>query len=293
MDAQAVETVRRFNRTVTQRVGALRSDYLARARPLGASRVLWEIGADGCEVRALRSRLELDSGYLSRVLRALESDGLVTVEPSEDDGRVRMARLTRAGRNERRLLDRRADQLAVSLLDPLSTSQRERLVDAMGEVERLLTAALVRIDVVDPSEPDAQFCIGEYFAELARRFDTGFDPAQSIPAEAHELRVPAGLIVVARLRAEPIGCGALKLHGREPAELKRMWVSPSARGLGLGRRLLGELEQLAAENGARTVRLETNGSLVEAIALYRSSGYREVDAFNDEPYAHHWFEKRL
>jgi DNA-binding MarR family transcriptional regulator/GNAT superfamily N-acetyltransferase len=278
---------------VTERVGALEDRFLSRDRPLGEARVLWEIGQEGCDVRRLRERFELDSGYLSRILRSLEADGLVTVERSASDRRVRTARLTPAGRNERKLLDRRAEQLAESLLAPLSDPQRDRLVGAMSEVERLLTAALVRIEVVDPTDPDAQFCVGEYFAELARRFDTGFDPAQSISAEAHELRPPAGLFVVARLRSEPVGCGALKLHGDEPAELKRMWVAESARGLGLGRRLLVELEQLAAKNGACVVRLETNGSLTEAIALYRSSGYGEVEPFNDEPYAHHWFQKRL
>src|SRR5918911_4242837 len=96
-----IEQVRRFNRTVTQRVGALNDQYLARDRPLGEARVLWEIGPDGCEVRALRSRLDLDSGHLSRLLRALEQDGLVDVVPSEGDARVRTARLTAAGRAER------------------------------------------------------------------------------------------------------------------------------------------------------------------------------------------------
>jgi L-amino acid N-acyltransferase YncA len=72
-----------------------------------------------------------------------------------------------------------------------------------------------------------------------------------------------------------------------------MWVAPSTRGLGLGRRLLTELERLARDHGARMIRLETHRSLSEAIALYRSAGYHEVPPFNDEPYAHHWFEKRL
>ena len=72
-----------------------------------------------------------------------------------------------------------------------------------------------------------------------------------------------------------------------------MWVAPTARGLGLGRRLLVELERAAADHGVRTLRLETNQNLTEAIALYRSAGYVEVERFNDEPYAHHWFEKRL
>src|SRR5215210_2707790 len=113
MDADtAVEQVRRFNRTVTQRVGALSDDYLARDRPLGAARVLWEIGTEGCEVRTLRSRLGLDSGHASRLLRSLEADGLVRVDPAATDRRVRVARLTAKGVAERALLDERSDELA-------------------------------------------------------------------------------------------------------------------------------------------------------------------------------------
>ncbi len=289
----AVTQVRSFNRLITQRVGALDDRYLARSRPLGEARLLWEIGVAGSDVRKLRSRLDLDSGYLSRLLRSLEAAKLIRVEPNQDDRRVRTVRLTRAGRAERDLLERRSDELARSLLEPLSEARRQRLVAAMAEVERLLTAGLVEIDVVDPGHSDAQLCVREYFAELGRRFDSGFDPALSIPAELHELRPPAGLFLLATLRGEPVGCGALKFHGDQPTELKRMWVAESARGLGIGRRLLGELESRAAAHGAGVVRLETNKALTEAMSLYRSAGYREVDAFNDEPYAHHWFEKQL
>ncbi len=293
MDQAWVAQVRSFNRVVSERVGALNDHYLARDRPLGEARVLWEIGADGSDVRSLRSRLDLDSGYLSRLLRSLEGDGLITVEPGETDKRVRTARLTEAGLVERSILDRRSDELARSFLAPLNDPQRERLVTAMSDVERLLTAAVVEIELVDPAHPHARHCVRQYFAELDQRFDGGFDPSASIPADDDELRPPAGLLLVARLRSEPIGCGALKFHGTEPAELKRMWVARSARGLGIGRRILAELEAEAIRCGTRVVRLETNGSLTEAIALYRSSGFVEVDPFNDEPYAHHWFEKRL
>ncbi|MES1246737.1 MAG: helix-turn-helix domain-containing GNAT family N-acetyltransferase [Actinomycetota bacterium] len=287
-----VEQVRSFNRVVTQSVGALQDNFLSRDLALGEARVLWEVG-DGADVRALRERLGLDSGYLSRLLRSLEERGLIGVSPSPHDRRVRTVRLTAAGRRERRVLDRRSDELAESLLAPLSTAQRERLVAAMGEVERLLTAGLVRVEIVDPESPHAVYCLGEYYAEIAARFDDGWDDSISIAATPDQLRLPAGLFVVATLRGEPVGCGGLKFHGRRPAELKRMWVAPSARGLGLGRRLLTELETLAREQGVRTLRLETNRNLTEAIALYRSAGWREVAAFNDEPYAHHWFEKRL
>jgi DNA-binding MarR family transcriptional regulator/GNAT superfamily N-acetyltransferase len=255
--------------------------------------VLWEIGADGTDLRTLRARLDLDSGYLSRLVQTLERDGLVAVAPGAGDKRVRTVRLTGAGRAERELLDRRSDELASSLLAPLSDVQRGRLVEAMGVVERLLTAGLVNVDVEDPASAAARFCIEAYFAELDTRFDAGFDPSRSISADVDELTEPAGLLLVARLRGEPVGCGALKLHGRGPAEVKRMWVAPSARGLGVGRRILSELEQRARRRAVGLLRLETNETLKEAGGLYRSAGYVEVDAFNDEPYAHHWFEKRL
>jgi DNA-binding MarR family transcriptional regulator len=255
--------------------------------------VLWEIGDDGCDVRALRTRLDLDAGYLSRLLRSLEAGGLVAVGANAVDKRVRTAYLTKKGRAERAVLDRRSDALACSLLAPLTVPQRDRLLAAMGEVSSLLTAALVEIDAVDPAHHHAEHCLHEYFAELNRRFDTGFDPARTRPVELNEMRPPAGVFMMATLRGEPVGCGVLKFHGPEPTEVKRMWVAPSARGLGVGRRLLATLEQRAASAGSGTVRLDTNRSLVEAIAMYRAAGYKEVDAFNDERYAHHWFEKQL
>jgi DNA-binding MarR family transcriptional regulator/GNAT superfamily N-acetyltransferase len=287
-----IRHVRSFNRTVTERIGALADEYLGRGRPLGASRVLWEIGAP-TDVRDLRVRLGLDSGYLSRLLRSLEADGLVTVEADAADRRVRSIRLTPAGSAERARLDARSDDLARSLLEPLSAAQQSRLLEAMGHVERLLTAGLVEVDVERPASPAAQFCLRAYFAELDARFEAGFDPGRSLPADPAELTEPAGLLLVARLRGEPIGCGALKLHDADPAEIKRMWVAPSARGLGVGRRILSELETQARRRRVSALRLETNRSLQEARGLYRSAGYAEVDPFNAEPYAHFWFEKRL
>ena len=288
-----ISQVRRFNRSVTQRIGALDDEFLARDRPLGQARLLWEIGPDGADVRSLRARLDLDSGYLSRLLRALEADGLVAVDGSETDGRVRTARLTGSGRAERAELDRRADGAAESILGPLSATQRARLVSAMAEVERLLVASAVEIAVRSPADPAARACVQAYVDELDRRFERGFDPGRSLPAADLDMTPPAGLFLVATLYSEAVGCGGLKFHGDGPAEVKRMWVAPAARGLGLGRRLLTELESRAAAHGVTVLRLETNGSLGEAISLYRASGYREVDPFSDESYAQHWFEKTL
>src|SRR5687768_1179674 len=166
MQGALVAEVRRFNRTVTAHIGALNDRYLGLDRPLGEARLLWEIGPDGCELRALRTRLDLDSGYLSRLLRRLESAGLVTVGPNEADRRSRIVRLTPAGLAERRTVDRRGDDLAWSLLEPLGTDQRQELVTAMRKVDRLLTAGIVEIEVVDPTHPDARRCIEAYFDEL-------------------------------------------------------------------------------------------------------------------------------
>jgi DNA-binding MarR family transcriptional regulator/GNAT superfamily N-acetyltransferase len=293
MERAMVERVRSFNRAVGERIGALEGRFPGRERPMGASRVLWEIGPDGRDVAELRSGLVLDSGYLARLLRSLERERLVVVEPGPGDGRRRRARLTGAGAAERAELDRRSDELAAAVLAPLDEAERARLTGAMAEVERLLTAASVVVEAEDPAGPDARRCLDAYAAELDRRFGGGFDTALSRPADDLDLRPPAGVLLVARLRGRAVGCGALKLPPGEPADLKRMWVAPEARGIGLGRRILRELEARAADAGAAVVRLETNAALTEAIGLYRRSGYREVAAFNDEPYADHWFEKRL
>jgi DNA-binding MarR family transcriptional regulator/GNAT superfamily N-acetyltransferase len=288
-----VEQIRRFNGVVTERVGALNDHFLGRTRPLGEARVLWEIGLEGCEVRLLRSRLGLDSGYMSRLLRSLEAGGLVEVSASSADARIRVARLTRAGRREHMALEQRSDKLAQSLLTPLSTEQRERLVGAMREVERLLVAASVDITPIDPEHPDAQYCLAEYVAELNRRSTRGFDPSVGATALPHEVRPPAGQFFVAYLQGEPIGCGAVKHHANAPAEIKRMWIAPQARGLGLGRRLLERLEACARAGGARVAHIETSAVLTEALTLYRSTGWAEVPPFNDEPFADHWLEKKL
>jgi DNA-binding MarR family transcriptional regulator len=292
--ASQVARVRRFNRTVTQRVGALSDRFLSTARPLAVSRLLWEIGTEGGEVVMLRSRLGVDSGQMSRMLRSLETDGLVTVTPSDADARIRVARLTEKGLGERAILNERSDELAASILDPLDEHQREDLVTAMRTVERLIATSLVELRAVDAAQPDAQRCLRAYVAELNRRApDRGFDPTKGSTAEPYEVRPPLGAFVVAYLRGEPIGCGGVKHHPGDVTDIKRMWIAESARGLGLGRRLLEHLEGLARERGSREVRLETGDVLTEAIALYRSAGYAEVEPFNDEPFADRWFAKAL
>ena len=293
MSPDHVALVRRFNRLVTQRAGALEDHFLGRDRPLGASRVLYEIGPAGADLRDVRARLGLDSGYLSRLAQSLAAEGLVALSAGPEDERVRRAELTPAGLAEVELMNRRSDEAAEAVLAPLSERQRERLVAAMAEVQRLLQAAGVRIERVDPAGREARRCLAHYVAELARRFADGFDPARSLPAEDDALRPPAGAFLLASVDGEAVACGAVRRVAPTVGSLKRMWVSEAVRGLGVGRRMLAALEQEARGLGIATLRLETNRALVEAIALYRGAGYVEVAPFNDDPYADHWFEKPL
>ena len=291
-DTAAIATVRRFNRTVTQRVGALDDSFLSRTRPLAQARILYEIDNGHSEVRQLRAQLDLDSGYLTRLLQALERDSLIAIEEDPADRRVRRATLTAEGRAERAEYERLSDELAAGILTALDDRQQKTLVDAMVTVDRLLTASMIEFAVVDPAHPAAREATRRYLAELDVRFRNGLITEGTIGAADDEVRLPRGITLLATLHDEPAALGLLKFHG-ETTHLKRMWVSSDLRGLGLGRRLLSTLEAHAAENGIRTVQLETNFALTEAIALYRAAGYTEVPPFNDEPNGDLWFEKIL
>jgi DNA-binding MarR family transcriptional regulator/GNAT superfamily N-acetyltransferase len=293
MSNDTIPTVRSFYRALTLRLGVFTDSFLGRGRPLADSRLLFEIGREGADVRELRSRLNLDSGYLSRLLRSLERHGLIEVAPLESDLRRRRASLTVAGLEELEELDRLGDRFAEWTLEPLSESERARLVEAMSEVQKLLNFPFTRISVEDPDSPEAKWCLEQYFAELGERFEGGFDAGRSIPADSGDLRPPRGTFLLARIDGRPVGCGAVKPAGPATGSIKRMWVSREVRGAGVGRRLLFALEKEAAGLGMALLRLETNRSLHDAQALYRRNGYREVAAFNDDPYADHWFEKRI
>jgi DNA-binding MarR family transcriptional regulator/predicted GNAT family acetyltransferase len=280
----AIDILRRFNRTYTQRIGALDESFLGTGRPLGASRLLYEIGLDGSGVRDLRERLDLDSGYLTRLLRRLTDDGLVEVRADPDDRRRRVAVLTGRGRTAWRELEDRSDALARTLVGPLTPRQRDRLVDALVTADLLVRAATVHLREVPPTDPAAVAAAGAYFAELERRFPGGFDPGE--PDHS-------GAFVVATSDGRPVAYGGVRALTPETGEIKRMWVHDEWRGAGLGSRMLRHLEDLARRLGHTRVVLDTNGTLVEAIAMYERAGYAAIDRYNDNPYAEAWFEKTL
>jgi GNAT superfamily N-acetyltransferase len=155
---------------------------------------------------------------------------------------------------------------------------------AEGEVRRLLALSMFTIAVEDPSSSDARWCLDHYFAELDERFEEGFvAPGYESPAA----------FVVARLGGQPAGCGALKTLEPGIGEIARVWVDRPHRGLDLGARLLSALEEQARALGHHIVRLDTNRALDEAQGMYKARGYRAIPRYNDNPYANHWFEKRL
>ena len=288
-----IDQVRRFNRTVARRIGVLDERFLGRGRPFGESRVLFEIGGGGIEVRELRVRLGLDSGYASRILRALEKEKLITTTTAPGDARVRFASLTAKGRREWEEIDRRSDGVAKSILAPLDAKRRAELISAMDQIERLLRVSALAIAPEPADSGVARWCLQQYFDLLEERFEEGYDPANAQPTDAHEFIAPNGVFLVARAAGEPVGCGALKTAGPGLGEIKRVWVAENTRGLGIGQRLLDELESASRTMGHKRIRLDTNKSLTEAQAMYLKNGYVEVPPFNDDPYPDHWFEKVL
>lgn len=149
---------------------------------------------------------------------------------------------------------------------------------------------------ISPEPPGSELAaslLSAYFDELRRRFPGGFDPDLALAAHDEELVEPNGILLVARVETRAVGCGALRRLEGMTAEVKHMWVHPAARGRGVGRALLGALEDAARMLGCTSARLDTSSHLREALCLYRSSGYLETAPYNDNFYAHHWFEKRL
>lgn len=286
-----VSRVRRFNRAVTSAVGALDTSFLGRGRPLGAARVLNAIGQGRSDVGEIRDYLGLDSGLMSRLLRSLEDEGLIETQAHEDDARRRVASLTRAGRREYAAYEALSNTQAEGFL--ARNARAEALLAAMDLIASALTRDRIALAEMDPRSDEARYCLREYYAELGRRFKQGFDVSLSRDPDAKDMRRPRGSFIVAMSDTLPVGCVGLKGTDHLYAEIKRLWVAPSARGLGLGKRLMDAAENAARTLGIALLRLDTNSALPEAGQLYRTTGWREIRRFNDDPYPDLFFEKRL
>ena len=201
--------------------------------------------------------------------------------------------LTARGQREWALLERRSEERAAALVAGLTPRQRARLDEALATADRLVRSASVDFEVVAADSPEARAAVSAYFTELDRRFEGGFDPGDAWTSDAGSLAPPTGAFLVARSDDEVVACGGVQRIAPGTAEIKRMWVHPAWRGAGLGSRMLGRLEALARDLGHDRVNLDTNSTLTEAIAMYEAAGYVACAAYNDNPYARHWFTKDL
>ena len=149
------------------------------------------------------------------------------------------------------------------------------------------------INLEPATQADSQWCLLQYYKELAARFDAGFDPDLKNRFDPAEMEPPYGWFVVARLDKKPVACGAVMQLSDQSCEIKRLWVASNARGMGLGTKIMDHLEDIARQAGFKKAKLDTNRTLDEAKAMYEKLGYLEIAPYNDNPYADHWFEKSL
>ena len=287
-----VARLRRFNRAVVREAGALDTSFLGRGRPLGAARVLHLVRPEGTDVAMIRARLGLDSGLMSRFLRALERERLIITETDPADRRRSIARLTPVGEAEvaayLAIIHDQASQILTR-----AGSRADEVLTAMDLIATILNRDQVEFRTTDPDAAEAQDCLRAYFAELEARVPHAH--AQDFPLpdpEADSYRPPLGRFLVAWSDEMPIGCVALKRLAGTTGEVKRLWVAAAARGQGLARRLMVSIEADARAMGLRSLKLETNHVLTEAVALYRDMGWADTPAFTAIP-ADTWLAKVL
>ncbi|PSL18125.1 helix-turn-helix domain-containing GNAT family N-acetyltransferase [Shimia abyssi] len=283
--------VRRFNRAITRETGALNQSFLGRGRALGLARVIHAIGTVGQDLERIREYLGLDKTLLSRYLRTLSDEGLLIVQQDAKDGRRRKATLTRYGEIEFEAYEKLSEDSARGML--LRCPEPEELLNAMDTIANALTHESLTILQISSAADDALNCLQAYYSELSERLDTGFDVNLSADPDAADLTPPRGSFLVAYLDGLPVGCVGVKGTDKGYGEIKRLWVSKTARGLGLAKRLMDKAEKEARALGMKTLRLDTNSALPEAVKLYRSTGWQEIDRFNDDPYPDVFFEKHL
>ena len=291
-----VDVVRRFNRFYTGRIGALRAGLLDSPFSLAEARLLYELAHRERPTAAELARdLGLDAGYLSRMLRGLERRRLITRERSKSDGRQSLLGLTAEGKRTFGTLNTRSAAEVRAMLGKLSDTGQRRLVEAMCDVERLLgTAPEPKIPyLLRPHRPgDMGWVVHRHGALYAQEYgwDERFEAlVATIVARFIENFDPKReRCWIAERDGEIVGSVFLVSKSRTVAQLRLLYVEPSARGLGIGKRLVDECERFAREKGYRKIMLWTNSILHAARHIYEAAGYRLVA---EEP--HHSFGHRL
>ncbi len=282
MAGMRVEAVRRFNRFYTRRIGALRAGLLGSPHPLPEARLLYELGQRGkCTATDLGRELDLDLGYLSRLLQSLKRRGLAQARPSPDDARRSLLSLTARGRKSFSTLDARSRDEVSDMLAKLPPSEQARLVEAMTTVEKLLThgssASLSSIEL-RAHRPGAMGWVvhrhGALYAQeygwderfeglvaaIVAKFVARFDPARE-------------RCWIAEMDGEPVGSVFVVKHNKHTAKLRLLLIEPAARGRGLGKRLVQECIAVSRAQGYRKLVLWTQSNLAAARGIYQSCGF--------------------
>ena len=288
-----VHAVRAFNRFWTQQIGLLQAGLVDTPWSLTEARVLFELAQhEATDLADLRRTLQLDAGYLTRIVGRLKDAGLVTAERSPDDGRRQVIRLTDKGRAEFGTLDGRSSEATAALLGGLPVADRRRLVAAMGTIEDTLAprsdrrprAYLLR----EPGPGDLGWMVQRNAAVYAAEY--GWDQSYEalvarIVADFGQHRDPAcERAWIAEVDGEPAGCVLCVRRDDETAQLRILLVDPAVRGLGIGARLVEECIRFARAAGYRSMVLWTNDVLVSARRIYEAAGFTLTD---EEP--HHSF----
>ena len=291
MEMDQISRIRSFGRAVAVEVGALEDSFLDRGRPLGAARVLNAIGLGYQDLSDLRTLLKLDTGFLSRLLRGLEAEGLIETKTNPADRRSRVTTLTQKGKKEFDIYETLSDERAALIL--ARHKRAHRLLEAMDIVTVALSRDQIVFEEADYASDIAETCLNAYAAELGTRLNLAFDLKQAGDPDLAQMKHPNGTFIIARLGDMPVGCVGVKGSGTHLAEIKRMWITPAARGLGLAGRLMEAAEDSARSLGIQTLRLDTNSTLFEAVGLYRKLGWTEIERFNDDPYPDLFFERQI
>jgi DNA-binding MarR family transcriptional regulator/predicted N-acetyltransferase YhbS len=277
-----VDAVRRFNRFYTRRIGALQPGYLGSPFPLPQARVLYELGQRGeSTASAIGADLDLDLGYLSRLLHGLRRQGLVQGEASREDARRVRLSLTAKGRKAYQQLDARSRDEVAGMLGQLAASAQARLVSALHTVESVLESERRSEIAVRPHRPgDMGWVVHRhgalYFQEygwderfealvagIAKDFVDDFDPERE-------------RCWIAEMGGEPVGSVFVVKQNRTTAKLRLLLVEPEARGRGVGKRLVAECVAFARQKGYRKLVLWTQSNLEAARALYKAAGFRRT-----------------
>jgi DNA-binding MarR family transcriptional regulator/GNAT superfamily N-acetyltransferase len=288
-----VPAVRAFNRFYTNRIGVLHSGLLDTAYSLTEARILFELAQSGAvEVTQLRRGLDIDPGYLSRILRRFEAVGLVVRQRSATDARRQVIRLTAQGAAAFNDLDTRSAAQIRDLLSGVGEADRRRLVGAMRTIQEILAeSGRPASFLLRPLAPgDLGWVVQRHGALYAEEYgwDASFEAlvARIVAdyAQHHDPRRENAWI--AEVDGQPVGCVFCVRRDDETAQLRLLLVEPGARGGGIGRRLVDECVRFATRAGYRTIVLWTNDVLVDARRIYERAGFELVSEEKHHSFGH-------